>query len=87
MDTDNGNGKKMLVFKMRAYRMLLQIPYIANVTNPEVQSRIEGWMGETDNLWKIVRSRQLKWFGHTNGQADTLAKNILQESVERRKLE
>ena len=41
---------------MRAYRKLLPILYTAHATNYEVWSNIEGRIGETDELFKIIRS-------------------------------
>ena len=62
MDIDNSIGKKNINFEMRTNMRLLQIPYTAHVTHYESRSRIGEWIGETDNLLKIVQSRTLKWF-------------------------
>ena len=38
--------------------------HIFSTNSEEVQLRIEGWIWETDNLWKIIRIRKHKLFGY-----------------------
>ena len=59
--------------------------YAAYVTSSDLESRIEGCIGERDNSFKIVRSIKLNWFGNvknTRYVGPTLAKYILQGGVQ-----
>ena len=53
---------------MMPYGICLHTPpphtYAAYVTSSDLESRIEGCIGERDNSFKIVRSIKLNWFGN-----------------------
>ena len=67
-------------FEMRCLRKLLSIDYRDHVTNDSVRKRVTSEIGKHQNLLEIVKSRKLKWFGHTV-RSDGLAKTCLQGTV------
>ena len=50
---------------MRALRQLLGIDYKDHVTNVTVRNIVTSHIGRHQELLQIVKSRKLKWFGHT----------------------
>ena len=50
------------------------------MTNDSVRKRVTSEIGKHQNLLEIVKSRKLKWFGHTV-RSDGLAKTCLQGTV------
>ena len=67
-------------FEMRCLRKLLKIDYRDHVTNENVRKRVTLEIGKHQSLLEIVKSRKLKWFGHTV-RSDGLAKTCLQGTV------
>ena len=67
-------------FEMRMYRQLLGIDYKQHVTNVAVRSMITSNIGKHQELLEIVKTRKLKWVGHTTRGAG-LAKTCLQGTV------
>ena len=65
---------------MRALRQLLGIDYRDHVTNVTVRNIVTSHIGRHQELLQIVKSRKLKWFGHTTRGAG-LAKMCLQGTV------
>ena len=72
--------KRTQAFEMRCYRRLLNISYKDHVTNEEVRRKIQGAIGEYDELLTLVKKRKLRWFGHVS-RSSGLAKTILQGTV------
>ena len=72
--------KRISSFEMRCLRKLLSIDYRDHVTNESVRNRVTSEIGTHQNLLEIVKSRKLKWFGHTV-RSDGLAKTCLQGTV------
>ena len=67
MDTDICNGKINIYFRNEGEQETsadLMCDTVTHVTNFEVLSIIEGWIGETVNVLKMIRGRKLRWFGH-----------------------
>ena len=72
--------KRTQAFEMRCCRRLLNISYKDHVTNEEVRRKIQGAIGEYDELLTLVKKRKLRWFGHVS-RSSGLAKTILQGTV------
>ena len=73
--------KRIAAFEMRCLRQLLGISYRQHVTNENVRAMVTAEIGPHQELLQIVKTRKLKWFGHTirhNG----LAKDCLQGTVQ-----
>ena len=63
-------------FEFKCNRRLLRMPYTEHKSNEEIKNGIE-LVGMIVNLLKVVRKRNLQWFGHVVRQgADSLAKTI-----------
>ena len=67
-------------FEMRCLRRLLNIDYRDHVTNVSVREKVTSEIGPHQELLDIVKSRKLKWFGHTT-RKNGLAKDCLQGTV------
>ena len=67
--------KRTQAFEMRCYRRLLNISCKDHVTNEEVRRKIQAAIGEYDELWTLVKKRNLRWFGHVS-MSSGLAKTI-----------
>ena len=67
-------------FEMRALRQLLGIDYRDHVTNVTVRNIVTSHIGRHQDLLQIVKTRKMKWFGHTT-RGDGLAKTCLQGTV------
>ena len=65
---------------MRALRQLLGIDYRDHVTNVTVRNIVTSHIGRHQDLLQIVKTRKMKWFGHTT-RGDGLAKTCLQGTV------
>ena len=65
---------------MRSYRQLLGITYRQRITNEAVRRTITNTIGKHQKLLEIVKTRKLKWFGHTT-RSKGLSKIILQGTV------
>ena len=72
--------QRIASFEMRALRQLLGIDYRDHVTNVTVRNIVTSHIGRHQELLQIVKSRKLKWFGHTTRGAG-LAKTCLQGTV------
>ena len=72
--------QRIASFEMRCYRQLLGIDYRDHVTNVSVRNIVTKEIGKHQELLEIVKSRKLKWFGHTT-RGDGLAKTCLQGIV------
>ena len=59
-------------FEMQCYRRAMRISYVEHVTNEEVLRRV----GQDRGLLGQVKSRKLKYFGHTT-RHDSLEKDIM----------
>lgn len=49
---------------MRCYRKLLGITYYDRITNEEVKSRVQNAIRHYTDLQKLVKQRELNWYGH-----------------------
>ena len=67
-------------FEMRCLRRLLNIDYRDHATNVSVREKVTSEIGPHQELLDIVKSRKLKWFGHTT-RKNGLAKDCLQGTV------
>ena len=56
--------KRTQAFKMRCYRMLLNISYKDYFTDEEVRRKIQAAIGEYDEPLALVKKRKLRRFGH-----------------------
>ena len=65
---------------MRCLRRLLNIDYRDHVTNVSVREKVTSEIGPHQELLDIVKSRKLKWFGHTT-RKNGLSKDCLQGTV------
>ena len=65
---------------MRCLRQLLGIDYRQHVTNESVRKIVTSEIGKHQELLEIVKTRKLKWFGHTT-RSDGLSKTCLQGTV------
>ena len=72
--------KRTQAFEMGCYRRLLNILYKDHVTNEEVCRKIQGAIGEYDELLTLVMKRKLRWFGIVS-RSSGLAKTILHGTV------
>ena len=72
--------KRTQAFELRCYRRLLNVSYEDHVINVEVSRKIQGVIGECDELLTLVKKRKLGWFGHVS-RSSGLAKTILQGTV------
>ena len=72
--------KRTHAFEMRCYRRLLNISYKDHVTKEEVRRKMQGAIGEYDELLTQVKKRRLRWFGHVS-RSSGLAKTLLQGTV------
>ena len=73
--------KRIASFEMRCLRQLLGIDYRQHITNEDVRAMVTAEIGPHQELLEIVKSRKLKWFGHTT-RHDGLAKDCLQGTVQ-----
>ena len=71
-------------FEMRTFRQLLGISYKDHVTNETVRDKITEAIGKHQKLLDIVKTRKLKFFGHTT-RSKGLSKTILQGTVQGRR--
>ena len=72
--------QRIASFEMRCLRQLLGIDYKQHVTNDCVRNIVTSEIGKHQELLEIVKTRKLKWFGHTT-RGDGLAKTCLQGTV------
>ena len=72
--------RRVTSFEYRCYRKLLNIPYSQHTSNETVRNKISSAIGKHKDLLAIVKSRKLKWFGHTS-RSQGLSKAILQGTV------
>ena len=73
--------KRIASLEMRCLRQLLGIDYRQHITNEEVRARVTAMIGPHQDLLEIVKTRKLKWFGHTT-RHNGLAKDCLQGTVQ-----
>ena len=66
---------------MRCLRQLLGIDYKQHVTNECVRNIVMSEIGKHQELLEIVKTRKLKWFGHTT-RGEGLSKTCLQGTVQ-----
>ena len=67
---------EIAAFEMRCLRRLLGIDYRDHITNVSVRERVTAFIGLHQELLEIVKTRKLKWFGHTT-RKNCLAKECL----------
>ena len=72
--------QRIASFEMRCLRRLLGIDYRDHVTNVSVREQVTAVIGRHQELLEIVKTRKLKWFGHTT-RRNGLAKECLQGTV------
>ena len=72
--------KRISSFEMRCLRKLLNIDYRQRITNEKVRAMVTSQIGRHQDLLEIVKTRKLKWFGHTT-RGKGLAKMCLQGTV------
>ena len=72
--------QRIAAFEMRCLRRLLGIDYRDHVTNVSVREKVTEEIGGHQELLEIVKSRKLKWFGHTT-RKNCLAKECLLGTV------
>ena len=72
--------KRISAFEMRCLRQLLGIDPRQRVSNERVRAMVTSEIGRHQDLLEIVKTRKLKWFGHTT-RGDGLAKTCLQGTV------
>ena len=72
--------RRIQAFETKCYRRILGISYKDRKTNEFVIDEIHKHAGKQEPLLTTVRSRKLKWFGHTTRHT-SLAKSILQGTV------
>ena len=72
--------QRIASFEMRCYRQLLGIDYRDHVSNVCVRKIVTSEIGKHQELLEIVKTRKLKWFGHTT-RGDGLSKMCLQGTV------
>ena len=72
--------RRIQAFEMKCLRRILGVSYRERKTNEYVWNKITSFVKDIDPLLKIVKTRKLKWFGHTV-RHDTLSKTILQGTV------
>ena len=72
--------QRIASFEMRCLRQLLGIDYRSHTPNVKVRAIVTEAIGKHQELLEIVKSRKLKWFGHTT-RSHGLAKTCLQGTV------
>ena len=72
--------QRIASFEMRCYRQLLGIDYKQHISNICVRKMITSEIGKHQELLEIVKTRKMKWFGHT-ARGGGLAKMCLQGTV------
>ena len=72
--------KRVASFEMICLRQLLGIDYRQRISNDSVRAMLTAKIGRHQELLEIVKTRKLKWFGHTT-RSDALAKTCLQGTV------
>ena len=72
--------RRIQAMEMRCFRKILRISYKDHITNEEVKSKVRREIGTYKDLLHIVKTRKLKWYGHTT-RSSGLAKTILQGTV------
>ena len=72
--------QRIASFEMRCLRQLLGIDYRQHVSNECVRNMVNSEIGKHQELLDIVKTRKLKWFGHTT-RGDGLSKTCLQGTV------
>ena len=75
-------SRKVEAFEMKSYRRLLHIHWTEHRTNEFVLGRIADLAGAQEPLLSVVRRRKLSWYGHVTRQDNSLAKTILQGTLE-----
>ena len=65
---------------MRCYRKIFGISFRHKIKNEEVRNRVRAAIGPHDDLFSIVKTRKLRWFGHIT-RSTGLAKTIMQSTV------
>ena len=73
--------RRIQAFEFKCLRRILGISYKDRRTNDFVWQQIKRCNKDIEPLLKTVKTRKLKWFGHTV-RHNSLAKTILQGSVE-----
>ena len=68
--------KRTQDYEMRCFRRLLNISYKDHVTHEEVRRKIQGAIGEYDELLTMVKKRKLRRFGHVS-MSSGLSKEFL----------
>ena len=72
--------RRIQAMQMRCYRKILRISYKDHVTNEEVRAKIQQAIGPHEDLYTIIKSRKLLWYGHVS-RSSGLAKTILQGTL------
>ena len=72
--------KRIAAFEMRCLRKLLGIDPKQRISNEKVRKMVTIHIGRHQELLEIVKTRKLKWFGHTT-RGSGLAKTCLQGTV------
>ena len=72
--------KRIAAFEMRCLRQLLGIDPRQRISNERVRAMVTSEIGRHQDLLEIVKTRKLKWFGHTT-RGGGLAKTCLQSTV------
>ena len=72
--------KRVASFEMRCLRQLLGIDYRQRISNDSARAMLTAKIGRHQELLEIVKTRKLKWFGHTTC-SDGLVKTCLQATV------
>ena len=73
--------KRIQAKEMRCFHKILRISYKDHITNNEVRRKVRKEIGPYMELLNIVKTRKLKWYGHTTRTLG-LAKTILQGTVQ-----
>ena len=80
MDTHSWTGTKDSNLETRCYRKIFGISFRDRIKNEEVRNRIRAAIGPHDGLLTIVKTRQLRWYGHFTWSTG-LTKTIMQGTV------
>ena len=72
--------RRIQTFETKCFRRILGISYKERKTNDFVKEEIHKHAGNQEPLLSTVKSRKMKWFGHTVRHT-SLAKTILQGTV------
>ena len=75
-------SKKIESFETKAFRRLLRISWVEHRTNLDVIRCIEDLAGPQEPLLSVVKRRKLGWFGHISRRDGSLAKTIMQGTLE-----